>query len=128
MVTGSDEKELAEAAAEAKERIAFYASTPAYRPVLEHHGWGDLQRQLNTLARKGEWKAMGGLIDDEVLSAFAVTAPRSDLPAAVGRWVGGLADRTSWSPPPGASSEETRETLAALRAAAVPEERGGVPS
>ena len=89
VVTGSDEKELAAAAAEAKERIAFYASTPAYRPVLEHHGWGDLQRQLNTLARKGEWKAMGSLIDDEMLSAFAVIAPRPDLPAALGRWVAG---------------------------------------
>ncbi len=128
VVTGSDDKELAEAATEARERIAFYASTPAYRPVLEHHGWGDLQRELNTLARKGEWKAMGGLIDDEVLSAFAVIAPRSDLPAALGRWVGGLADRTSWTPPAGASPEETSETLTVLRSAAGPEERGGVPS
>ncbi len=87
LVTGSSEAELADAATEARERIAFYASTPAYRPVLEHHGWGDLQTELNHLARRGEWKAMGGLIDDDVLEAFALVAPRSELAAALGRWM-----------------------------------------
>ena len=84
---------------ETRERIAFYASTPAYRPVLELHGWGELQTELNTLARKGEWKAMGDLIDDDVLHAFALVAPLDELPAAFGAWVGGLADRTSFTPP-----------------------------
>ncbi len=125
VVSGPDERELADAATEAKERIAFYASTPAYRPVLEHHGWGDLQPELNQLARRGEWKAMGGLIDDEVLAAFAVIAPTPELPAALGRWVGGLADRTSWSSPPGTSPEQTMDLLAAVRAAAASPEPGG---
>jgi probable F420-dependent oxidoreductase len=127
VVTGSDEREMADAATEAKERIAFYASTPAYRPVLEHHGWGDLQTELNHLARRGEWKAMGGLIDDEVLAAFAVIAPAAELPAALGRWVGGLADRTGWTSPPGTSPEETKDLLAAVRAAASPEPGGANP-
>jgi probable F420-dependent oxidoreductase len=121
VVTGSDEKELAEAAVEVKERIAFYASTPSYRPVLEHHGWGDLQTELNLLARRGEWQAMGGLIDDEVLAAFAVVAPRPELPATLGRWMRGLADRTTWSSPPGTSPEEATEVLTTLRVAAGPE-------
>ena len=55
-----------------RKQIAFYGSTPAYRPVLELHGWGDLQTELNTLSKQGEWDEMGRRIDDEVLDAFAV--------------------------------------------------------
>jgi probable F420-dependent oxidoreductase len=121
VVTGDDDEEMGRAAAEVRERIAFYASTPSYRPVLELHGWGDLQSDLNALARKGEWKAMGNLIDDEVLQAFAVIAPTSELPTALGRWIWGLADRTSLAPRPGARPEQTAEVVAALRAAAVSE-------
>jgi probable F420-dependent oxidoreductase len=121
VVTGANEQEMGRAADEARERIAFYASTPSYRPVLELHGWGDLQSDLNTLARRGEWKAMGGLIDDEVLEAFALIAPAPDLPDALGRWVRGLADRTSVASRPGASPAETAEMVVAVRAAATNE-------
>ena len=46
-----------------KQQIAFYGSTPAYRPVLEIHGWGGLQEELNGLSKQGEWVQMGKLID-----------------------------------------------------------------
>jgi probable F420-dependent oxidoreductase len=118
VVTGADVAEMKRSADEARERIAFYASTPAYRPVLELHGWGDLQRDLNAMARRGEWQQMGGLIDDEMLAAFAVIAPRNELPAAIGQWVQGLADRTSFTPAPADSSEQTSEMIAGLRSAA----------
>jgi probable F420-dependent oxidoreductase len=117
VVTGADEREMARSAATARERIAFYASTPAYRPVLEHHGWGDLQTELNIKARKGEWQAMGELIDDEVLAAFAITVPSAEVPRALGHWVHGLADRTSLPPGPGVSPEETSEMVTAVREA-----------
>jgi hypothetical protein len=52
--------------------LGLGSSTPAYRPVLEHHGIGDLQTEANRLSKQGEWVAMGDLIDDEVLSLFAV--------------------------------------------------------
>jgi hypothetical protein len=77
-----------------------------------------LQRDLNTMARQGEWQQMGGLIDDDMLAAFAVIAPRSELPTALGRWVQGLADRTSFTPGPAESSEQTAEMIAAVRSAA----------
>ena len=64
-----------------KGQIAFYGSTPAYRPVLDLHGWGDLQPELNALSKRGDWATMGGLIDDELLDALAVVAP----PGQVGR-------------------------------------------
>ena len=75
VVTGANEEDVAAATKAVREQIAFYGSTPAYRPVLELHGWGDLQTELNTLSKRGEWVKMGELIDDDVLDAFAVVAP-----------------------------------------------------
>ena len=72
IVTGTNEDEMARSAIGVRRQIAFYGSTPAYRPVLEHHGWGDLQDELNVLSKQGEWSAMGDLITDEILDAFAV--------------------------------------------------------
>jgi probable F420-dependent oxidoreductase len=116
VVTGADEGSMAASAAVARERIAFYAATASYRGVLELHGWGDLQTSLNALARQGRWQEMGGLIDDEMLGAFAVVAPLDELPVAYARWVGGLADRTGFTPPDGLDADATRELIAAVRA------------
>ncbi len=93
VVTGSSEQEVAERAKAARAQIAFYGSTPAYRPVLEQHGWGDLQVELHARSKRGEWEAMGELVDDEVLGTFAVVAPPDRVAdAVIGRW-GGLVDR-----------------------------------
>ena len=133
VVTGADEESMAASAAVVRERIAFYAATPSYRGVLELHGWGDLQTSLNALARQGRWQEMGGLIDDEMLGAFAVVAPLDELPAAYARWVGGLADRTGFTPPDGLDTDATRALIAAVRAStaelvASASERTGVPA
>jgi probable F420-dependent oxidoreductase len=125
VVTGDDESEMERAAQAVKGQIAFYASTPSYRPVLELHGWGDLQSDLNVLARRGEWQAMGKLIDDEVLKAFAVVAPRQSLPGALAAWVVGVADRTGITARSGAEVNETREIVAALRTAAAAQDGSG---
>jgi probable F420-dependent oxidoreductase len=99
IVTGTNEVEMARSATGVRRQIAFYGSTPAYRPVLEHHGWGDLQDDLNRLSKQGEWDAMGDLIDDEVLDAFAVVAEPQDLAGALlARWRG-LVDRISFYAP-----------------------------
>lgn len=74
VVTGADEQAMAAAAEGTRRQIAFYASTPAYWPVLELHGWGDLGRELNRLSKRGAWVAMGDRIDDEVLGTVAVVA------------------------------------------------------
>ena len=118
VVTGRTEEEMARSADIARERIAFYGSTPAYRGVFEVHGWHGLQEDLNALARKGEWKAMGRLVDDEVLGAFAVVAPADELPAAFGRWVAGLADRTGFAVPGVTDPDQVREQLDEVRRAA----------
>src|SRR5262249_10482636 len=73
--------------------IAFYGSTPAYRAVLEHHGWGALGDELHSLSKRGEWATMATLIDDSVLHAFAAVGDPKTVAATVIERYGGLADR-----------------------------------
>ena len=74
-------------------QIAFYASTPSYRPVFKLHGWDNVAEALSGHAAQGRWGEMGDLIDDEILDAFAVVADPADLPAALKTRYAGLADR-----------------------------------
>ncbi|MGH8976579.1 MAG: LLM class F420-dependent oxidoreductase [Acidimicrobiia bacterium] len=99
VVTGRDEEELARASKGTRQQIAFYGSTPAYRGVLELHGWGDLQTELNTLSKRGEWVQMGELIDDEILGTFAVVAEPEGVGAELKRRYGGVVDRCSFYAP-----------------------------
>jgi probable F420-dependent oxidoreductase len=93
VVTGETDAELEAAAAATREQIAFYGSTPAYRRVLELHGWGDLQTELHRLSLQGAWDTMGSLIDDEMLEAFAVVAPVDKVAAALRSRYDGVVDR-----------------------------------
>jgi probable F420-dependent oxidoreductase len=93
VVTGKDEAELATNAIGTRKQIAFYASTPAYRKVLELHGWGDLQTDLHRMSKEGQWDAMGSLINDQILNEFAVVAPVSDVARAVRDRCDGVIDR-----------------------------------
>jgi probable F420-dependent oxidoreductase len=90
VVTGRDDKELAESAAAVRNQIAFYGSTPAYLPVLEHHGWAELGVELNRLSKTrdpGKWTQMGNLIDDDVLRTFAAVAEPGQVgPQLRERW------------------------------------------
>ena len=95
VVTGADEKELAAADEAVRRQIAFYGSTPAYRPVLEQHGWGHLQDELNALAKAGRWDDMGSVIDDEVLHAFAVVAEPEQIGPELHRRYGDVVQRIS---------------------------------
>lgn len=74
VMTGSDQAEIEMSMELARQQIAFYASTPSYRPVLEANGW-DFGERLNAMSKRGEWVEMAGLIPDEVLSAVGVIAP-----------------------------------------------------
>jgi probable F420-dependent oxidoreductase len=68
---GRNDEEL-EQARGVRNLLAFYGSTPAYRPVLDVHGWGELQPELNRLSKQGEWATMGTLITDEMVDTIAV--------------------------------------------------------
>lgn len=99
VVTGGDEAEMAAARAMTCQQIAFYGSTPNYRPVLELHGWGDLQDDLNRMSKQGEWQAMGDAIDDTILNTFAVVAEPKDVAAELNSRFGGVVDRLSFYAP-----------------------------
>jgi probable F420-dependent oxidoreductase len=114
VVTGNEaEREVA--ATMVKGQIAFYGSTPAYRPVLELQGWGDLQPELNGLSKRGEWAAMAALISDEVLDAFAVIAEPEDVAARVRQRFGDMIDRFSFYAPYHLEPETWAEVLAGFR-------------
>ena len=115
ITVGRDEQELAAAMRGTKSQIAFYASTPAYRPVLDLHGWDDLQPELTRLTKAGRWSEMGDAIDDEVLHAFAVVGGPSDAAAALlERW-DPVADRVSLYATYEADPAVWAEVLDALR-------------
>jgi probable F420-dependent oxidoreductase len=99
VVTGTNEQELEAARRGTRQQIAFYGSTPAYRGVLELHGWGDLQGELNRLSKQGEWEAMGELITDDVLETFAVVAEPEDVPRRMLARYGDVIDRISFYAP-----------------------------
>ncbi|MCE2511726.1 MAG: TIGR03617 family F420-dependent LLM class oxidoreductase [Acidimicrobiia bacterium] len=93
VVSGFREEEIAAQAARTRQQIAFYGSTPAYRGVLEHHGWGDAQTELNRLSKRGQWVEMGNVIDEEMLGAFAVVAEPHEVPERIAERFGDTLDR-----------------------------------
>jgi len=117
VVTGADELEQSRAADGTRQQIAFYGSTPAYRAVLDLHGWGDLHTELNSLSKQGKWQEMGRLIDDDMLDAFAViAAPEGIAPALHGRY-GDVVQRISFYAPYRTDPDRWRSVLDALKAA-----------
>jgi len=92
-VAGVDEEAFAQSKLRVQSQLAFYASTPAYRPVLELHGWGELQTEAHQLTRQGRWQEMGALITDEILNTFALVCEDIDrVPALLQARYAGLVD------------------------------------
>ena len=116
IVTGANEAQFDAAAAATRKQLAFYGSTPAYRRVLDLHGWGDLHEELHRRSRLGDWDGMGALIDDEVLGAFAVVAPLEQLADALWTRCDGVIDRVLPAFPAGLSEEDVGAVLADVKA------------
>ena len=117
VVTGNTEEEMAAAATATRQQIAFYGSTPAYRAVLDLHGWGELQDELNKLSKRGEWEAMGELIDDEVLNTFAVVAEPEGIASELRQRFGDIVDRLGFYAPYKSDPDRWAAVLSDLRAA-----------
>ncbi|MTV27716.1 TIGR03617 family F420-dependent LLM class oxidoreductase [Nitriliruptoraceae bacterium ZYF776] len=101
----------------ARERIAFYASTPAYRAVLDTYGWGELHTDARRLTREGRWTELAALIDDEMLSTFVVVGAPDEVGAELARRFGGLIDRVNLSTGHRFSAEEWATLIGTLRPA-----------
>lgn len=76
-----------------RQQIAFYASTPSYRPVMAFHGWQETGEALSALAARGQWSEMPALIEDHMVETFATVAPPIEWPDALLERYEGLADR-----------------------------------
>ncbi|OLT85668.1 MULTISPECIES: TIGR03617 family F420-dependent LLM class oxidoreductase [Mycobacterium] len=94
--------------------LAFYGSTPAYRPVLEAHGWGDLQPELNVMSKQGRWQEMAGLIDDEMLHTIAACGTPGEIAAHIRDRVEGVSDRICLYQPGPIAVEALAEIVDAL--------------
>ena len=106
IASGRDADEIERARSAVRAQIAFYASTPAYRGVLDSCGRGALHPELHALSRSGDWRAMAALVDDALLEAVAVCAPPEALGERLAARCAGFADRVSlvapWQPDAGA--------------------------
>ncbi|AKS31916.1 LLM class F420-dependent oxidoreductase [Mycolicibacterium goodii] len=118
IASGSTDEEMARAVHAVRRQIAFYGSTPAYRHVLELHGWHDLHTELHRLSKAGEWATMSALIDDEVLNTFAVVGDPTEAGAEVAIRFGGLVDRFTLLTPYPLSDDTAAAIVAGARAAA----------
>jgi probable F420-dependent oxidoreductase len=98
---------------EIREQIAFYASTPPYRPVFDLEGWGDVADELKAKAARGRWNELPSLITDEMLDRFVLRGAWADLPEKVLQKYDGLLDRVSYYFPivPGENEDGWRSTV-----------------
>ncbi len=110
VVTDDAEREMV------RTQVSFYASTPSYRPVLEHHGWGEAGERLSHLASRKQWEDMPREISDEMLAEFAVIATPSELPAKLRAKYAGLVDRVTLYLPfvPGENDERWKALVAGI--------------
>ncbi|MCW2753894.1 MAG: luciferase family protein [Marmoricola sp.] len=115
VATGADDGELGKAIEAVRSQIAFYGATPAYRSVLDLHGWGDLHEELHRLSVAKRWGEMTALVDDDVLNEFAAVGSPDDVGATVRKRYADIVDRfTLYAPYP--MSEAVRNAVvAALR-------------
>lgn len=116
VATGATEEKLATAADEIRAQIAFYGSTPAYRPVLALHGWGELGDELYALSRQGRWAEMGRLVHDDLLHAVAVVAEPDAVGPEIVRRCGDVFDRVTLF----GTVEQNAAIAADIRAARAP--------
>lgn len=96
---GRNDAELAVAISGTKAQIAFYASTQAYRGVLELHGWGDLQPELTGLSKQGRWTDMADAIDDSMLHTFAVVGDPETVGTGIAERFGQMMTRAMFYAP-----------------------------
>lgn len=100
--------------ASARSLLSFYGSTPAYRPVLDAHGWGDLQPELNALSKQGRWADMGRLISDDMLHTIAACGTPKQVAAHILDRVDGVSDRVCLYQPGPIAVDSLSEIIDAL--------------
>jgi probable F420-dependent oxidoreductase len=98
VATGKDAEETARMFEIVRGRVAFYGSTPAYWPVLELHGLGDLGRELNAMSKAGKWTEMASRVSDDVVHLFAAVGTHAEIAGRIAERFGGLSDAINLRP------------------------------
>lgn len=99
VVTGATEAEMTAAREAVRAQIAFYASTPAYRPVLEAEGEGALQEELRALTKQGRWAEMSAIVSDAMIDRYAIVGPPEEAGRELRRRYDGIAARVALATP-----------------------------
>lgn len=115
IAVGRDDAEMAAAAEGVRFLLSFYGSTPAYRPVLDAHGWGDLQTELNTMTKTNRWDQMPALIDDEMLRTLAVVGSPTEVADQLVARFHGVASRVGFYFPYAIADDLIGELVDAVR-------------
>jgi probable F420-dependent oxidoreductase len=110
-IVAETDDELAAGRDAMRPRLAFYGSTPAYRVVLEAHGWGELQPELNLMTKRNEWEAMTGLITDDIVDEFVVHGTPEEIGPRVLDRYGSMVQRVSFDTPTGLDPERVARVL-----------------
>ncbi len=115
VIVADTEEELARGRDAMRPRLAFYGSTPAYKVVLDAHGWGDMQPELNRLSKTGDWATMASLITDEIVDTFVVSGTPEQIAPKLGERYGDIAQRVSFDTPDKLGAERVARVLAGFR-------------
>jgi probable F420-dependent oxidoreductase len=115
VATGPDAQAMDAAVGAVRAQIAFYASTPAYKVVLDVHGWGDIQPPLREHTKTGDWDAMAALVGDDLLHAVAVVAEPAGVAQEIRRRFGTMLDRVALNAPYAAGPDLWQQIAADLR-------------
>jgi probable F420-dependent oxidoreductase len=114
--TAEHERDFERVKLAARKHLAFYGSTPAYRPTLDCHGWGDLHLELNRMSKQGRWDEMTDLVSDEVLEAIAVVGPRAEIAGKLQARLAGIADGVALTHNRAPDPDHWADVVAALKA------------
>lgn len=95
VVTGHSDEEFEKSREAVRQQLAFYGTTPAYRPVFDLHDRGELHPELKRLAKDGQWQQMGALIDDDFLETVAVVGQPSEIAGLIRSRLAGISDHMS---------------------------------
>lgn len=71
IATAASADELAKEVLDVRRRLAFYASTPAYRLPMEIEGFGAQAEELTAMSKQGRWKDMLTVFTEEMAHRYA---------------------------------------------------------
>jgi probable F420-dependent oxidoreductase len=111
---GRSDQEMETARLAGRWLLSFYASTPAYRPVLEVDGWEELQPELNRLSKSGRWEEMPAMIDDAMLATLASVGSPAEVATDITGRFGGRVDRVGFYTPYLVADETLGELVSEL--------------